>query len=112
MTKKEIAILLITLYESILISGKKDNKQRFLTRLIKNDLEKGICAYLYRKDLLRSLSKKPKYLYGICDSYGHTYTDTPRSGFFWCKIPRVCNTKKEMIETINFRLKRLRSWIK
>ena len=108
-TKKLIAQTCLPIYKELLEKGKKDNKVKFLNRLRTRNAEHGICGVYY------SLPNSVGNIYHfipirrICkvDRFG-------RKDYFpswYYKIPRVCDTKKEMVECIQKRIDLLEKWL-
>lgn len=108
-SKKLIAQTCLPIYKQLLEKGKRDNRNRFLKRLDKNNTNYGICA-LYDSINNNKGIYNFKPLEKVCkvNRYGEN-----RSSFscWYAQIPNVCDTKKEMVECINKRVQLLESWL-
>lgn len=108
-TKKLIAQTCLPIYKELLEKGKKDNKVKFLNRLIVKNAEYGICA------VYSNLPNNEGNIYGFISIRKICRTDRwGEKNYFpswYCKIPASCNTKKEMVECIQKRIDLLEKWL-
>ena len=108
-SKKLIAQTCLPIYKELLEKGKKDNKTKFLNKLNYKNADYGICAVydnssnpvgnIYDFISIRKICKTDRF--GRKDYF---------PGWYY-KIPRVCDTKKEMVECIQKRIDLLEKWL-
>ena len=102
MTKKQIAKAYIDAANKCIIKGKKDNKERFLTRLRKNELDCGVCKFIENKLKIKREIKSIYNRKNFKECWGTIY---------WTNPPICCYTKKDMLEALDWRIKVLKTWL-
>lgn len=108
MKKKEIIKISLKAYENALneIKTKKMNFNTTNKFLEKKDLERGVCNFLELTKKISDASPSTRWVknYYKTDSNGTTVEkDSFVIPCYWAKVPRHCETRKEIVDVLTIR---------
>ena len=116
MKKQEIVKLCLKTYRKGLREIKpKDSRERVLKRLRKLRIDDGVCSFLLRKYFLAKEilihEPFPKIVREMSWIKKRSNYEEGRI-LYWTKTPIVCEAKKEIVESLKYRINILKSHLK
>lgn len=103
-TKQEVVKFCLRTYKKGLKEIKpKDSRERTLSKLRKRELFAGVCHFLIHSHISMNNSR-------WINSRKNFESDNSQA--YWCTPPMNCNSKKEIIDSLNYRINILKSHLK